>query len=371
MTSVLVVSGLAITQQTQAATTSTGKFTINNKRYNAASDHSGSGWRWDTETATLTLNGFSSDYGLVFDNLSKSVTIKVRGTNTISTTSNVALDFSETSQNISFVGKKNGTLTVTDTDCEVLMLVKNNLSISDMKMNLSCSGSDNYSGLLVGGTVTLDNIAGSWSFADADVGVASFGKITKTNSSSSAKICTYQTDETVIYSFTTGTTKQYTDSDDFIEEVAKEITFKQKTPVTGATYTVSGVKYLVTDSSSVTVTGCKSSVKKLVIPATVKIYSKTMKVTQVEEEAFASDTTLKSVVIKGQNLTKIGKKAFYKCSNIKMVKFSKKTSTKIGKKAFKGISTSAKIKIVKKSYKAIKKKIKSSGISSKVKFVKI
>ncbi|SDB16048.1 leucine-rich repeat protein [Eubacterium oxidoreducens] len=367
----LMVSGLAITQQVQAATVSTGKFTINNKRYNASSDQSSSGWRWDTQTATLTLNGFTSSYGLVFDNLSQDVTIKVRGTNTITSTSNTAIDFSETDQDVSFVGKKNGTLTVTDNNSEMLLVVKNNLTISDMILNLTSSGSENYVGVVVGGALALKNMGGTWNFDDASIGVGTLGKITKENVKSSKKIAYYTNGEDTLYTFVSGSTTKYTDEDDFMDVVATSITFTQKKPVVGVTYIVSGVKYLVTSDSTVTVSGCSSSLKKLVIPNTVKIGSASMKVTQIQQKAFATNTKLKSVTIKGKYLTKIGKKAFYKCSNLKTVKFTKKTSVKIASKAFKGIYAKAKIQIVKKSYKAVKKKIKSSGIASTVTFSKI
>ena len=62
----------------------------------------------------------------------------------------------------------------------------------------------------------------------------------------------------------------------------------------------------------------KKTVKKITVPATVKVSGKTYKVTAVSANAFKGCKKLTSVTI-GKNVTSIGKKAFYKCSKLKTV----------------------------------------------------
>ena len=63
----------------------------------------------------------------------------------------------------------------------------------------------------------------------------------------------------------------------------------------------------------------KKSIKKIVIPATVKVSGKTYKVTSIRSNAFKNCKKLTSVSI-GKYVTSIGKNAFYGCKKLKTVK---------------------------------------------------
>ncbi len=157
----------------------------------------------------------------------------------------------------------------------------------------------------------------------------------------------------------------------------------------GTTYSVSGNKYKVTGSSSVSFAGTSAS-GSVTIPATVTINGKTYKVTAVAASALAGNTKVTKVVI-GPNVTKIGNKAFAKCTALKKVVVGKKVK-KIGKKAFlkckalknikiktaklklktvgakafKGINAKAVVKVPKARKKLYKKILRKRGAGSKV-----
>ena len=70
------------------------------------------------------------------------------------------------------------------------------------------------------------------------------------------------------------------------------------------------------------------------------------------------------------NVTKINAKAFKGCSKLKKITIKTKKLTKIGSKAFTGIHKKAKIKVPKSKYKKYKKMIKKAKTPKKVKITK-
>ena len=144
------------------------------------------------------------------------------------------------------------------------------------------------------------------------------------------------------------------------EEGAEDKPMVQETPATsyaanGTTFTSdTGVKYKVTGTGEVEVTGCDASVSKLVIPQTVFYKDVEYKVVSVAQMAFFNSTLTdvdfggttveinmlafagcKSLVnITGMdNITNIGKQAFTSCSNLEKVSNLSKV-TSIGFAAF-------------------------------------
>lgn len=101
----------------------------------------------------------------------------------------------------------------------------------------------------------------------------------------------------------------------------------------GETFSSNDMKYEITSSGKVTVTGYTSTSATMVtIPATVTYGGVTYKVTAIGDGAFAGNTKLKTVII-GDNVTEIGSKAFYKCASLTEVKGCTAVKT-IGSKAF-------------------------------------
>ena len=153
-------------------------------------------------------------------------------------------------------------------------------------------------------------------------------------------------------------------------EAAKKAAAKKKV-VKGKVYTVSKMKYKVTNSNTkgkgtVTLTGTtvkKSKLQTLTIPATVKINGVTMKITAIGNNAFRNYTKLRTVSI-GKNIRTIGKNAFFKCSKLKtiVIKTSKLTAKTIGANAFKGIYKKAVIKAPKAKRKAYTSLLRKRGI---------
>ena len=70
------------------------------------------------------------------------------------------------------------------------------------------------------------------------------------------------------------------------------------------------------------------------------------------------------------NVTKINKKAFKGCSKLKKITIKTKKLTKIGSKAFSGIHKKAKIKVPKSKYKKYKKMIRKAKTPKRVKITK-
>lgn len=146
--------------------------------------------------------------------------------------------------------------------------------------------------------------------------------------------------------------------------------------VKGRTYTVSALKYKVTNADlngkgTVTLTGTtakKTKLKKLTVPAAVKINGASFKVTAIGNKAFQKCTVLSKVTI-GGSVAKIGKSAFQGCGKLKAITFqtTRLTAAKVGSKAFKGTAVKAVVKVPKKVKNAYKKWLAKKGISKKAK----
>lgn len=145
-----------------------------------------------------------------------------------------------------------------------------------------------------------------------------------------------------------------------------------KMPGVGYQKTIGKLVYKVTGKGTVTlVKPTSKAIKKVTIPASVKIDGFTFRVTAVSAKAFAGCKKLKSVTI-GKNVSSIGKQAFNKCKKLSKItiRSNKLTKGKVGTGAFKGIAGKATIKVPKKKLKAYKKFLRKKGIGKKVKIKK-
>ena len=192
------------------------------------------------------------------------------------------------------------------------------------------------------------------------------------------------------------------------------VTAKIGTPQIGDVYSVGNLKYKVTGTKEVSVTGLAKVTDTLTIPSSVTISGKVYKVTAIQDKAFYQNEDIVSIAI-GNNVIYIGKYAFYQCPNLETVKFGKRVSVistcaftqcsnldnvtlpssirRIGAKAFyqytsikvlkingsvleyvgkKGLAVNKTVtlRLPKKVYTKYKKLIKVSGVYSKTKFVK-
>lgn len=173
--------------------------------------------------------------------------------------------------------------------------------------------------------------------------------------------------------------------------------------------------YKVTSSKTVAFGGVTgNSVTSLKIPNTIKLGSKTYKVTAIATRACIRQSKLKKVVIGtnvktvgsyafygckklttvtiGKNVTSIGKSAFYSCTSLKKItipskvssigakafakckklsritiKTTKLKSAKIGSQALKGISSKAVIKVPASKKASYKKILLKRGVTKKMK----
>ena len=100
------------------------------------------------------------------------------------------------------------------------------------------------------------------------------------------------------------------------------------------------------------------NVKKVTIPATVKIDGVTYKVTSVADGALKNYKNLTTVTV-GANVTKIGKNAFYGCKKLKKIIIKSKKLKSVGKNALKGIKKNATIDVPNSKKKAYKKLLKA------------
>jgi len=110
-------------------------------------------------------------------------------------------------------------------------------------------------------------------------------------------------------------------------------------PDRGKVLTSDSLKYVVTKSSKQNGTvsvyeAKKDSLKKIVIPNTVKLNGYSFKVTKIRNNAFAKMNKLTEVEI-GKNVEIIGKNAFKNCKNLEFVIIGKNV-TKIKSQAFAG-----------------------------------
>ncbi len=164
----------------------------------------------------------------------------------------------------------------------------------------------------------------------------------------------------------------------------------------GDTYTVSNLKYQVTETGkkrTVTCTGrAKKSVKKVKIPSSVKIKDKRYKVTAVGKNAFkGTDITSISLgnniktIEKGafrncknisgiqipKNVTAIGKNVFYGCEKLSVITIRGTKLKKIGSGAWKGILSDARFNVPADKRKTYQKLLKfSTGFQKKTMQIK-
>jgi hypothetical protein len=131
-------------------------------------------------------------------------------------------------------------------------------------------------------------------------------------------------------------------------------------PQKDKTYTVSGLKYKVTNADTkgkgtVTLTGATSTtITSLTVKDTVKLGGYTYKVTAVGASAFKNYKKLKTIII-GTNVTTIGKNAFYGDSKVTKVTIKSTKLTTVGTNAFKGIPAKTVFKVPSSKKTAYKK----------------
>ncbi len=205
--------------------------------------------------------------------------------------------------------------------------------------------------------------------------------------------------------------------------------FPERKPVTisgfnalkGMEYTSpgNGLKYIVTkEDKEVALIGFTTKKTKVIVPDTVTIGTKSLKVISIEKEAFKKNTKLKTLVL-GKNITSIGDEAFSGCKKLKTVTFGDKIKTignsafencavlasidlpaavakigsnafsgckkltaitirsekltdpTVGTNAFAGVPETAKVNLPKAKYSAYKKWLKKKGLTKKNKFAKL
>lgn len=101
------------------------------------------------------------------------------------------------------------------------------------------------------------------------------------------------------------------------------------------------------------------------IPDKVELKSKSYRVTQIKDSAFANSSKIKRVTV-GENVKKIGKKAFYNCKNLKSITIKSELLKKgsIGANAFKGSPSDAVVTVPKEKLSTYKSILKSKGLKN-------
>ena len=130
----------------------------------------------------------------------------------------------------------------------------------------------------------------------------------------------------------------------------------------GKTYTVSKMNYTVTNADmtgkgTVTLSGTtvkKAKLKKLTVPADIKINGASFRVTAIGDRAFQNFKKLGTVTV-GKNVASIGNHAFAGDKKLKKIKIRSAKLKSVGKKAVKGIQKRAVITVPKKQAKKYKK----------------
>ncbi|MDD5948903.1 MAG: leucine-rich repeat protein [Lachnospiraceae bacterium] len=122
----------------------------------------------------------------------------------------------------------------------------------------------------------------------------------------------------------------------------------------GKTYTVAKKKYKVISQKTVAFSGCaNSSVRELVIPASIKLGQKTYKVTAIANGACKGSKKLKKVVI-GKNVKMVGTAAFMNCKRLTQVTYGVGVTT-IGANGLRGDSSLKTVTIKSRKLKFIGK----------------
>ena len=181
------------------------------------------------------------------------------------------------------------------------------------------------------------------------------------------------------------TLKKLTDAEAKITALKKAAAKAAKAVVKGKTYTVSKMKYKVTNANmngrgTVTLTGTTKSKRKLTrltVPKTVKINGAVFKVTAIGNKAFGKFTKIRTVTIGdnvrmigtgafagnkkltkvtiGRGAAKIGGSAFLGDENLKTIVVKSTKLKSVGKKAIRGICMDAVIRVPKKQLKKYRK----------------
>lgn len=151
----------------------------------------------------------------------------------------------------------------------------------------------------------------------------------------------------------------------------KTTTPAPKDPAKGAVVTVKSTKYKVTNTKKKEVAyqaPKNKKVKKVTVPATVKINGKSYKVTSISNGAFKNCKKLTNVTV-GKNVKKIGKAAFQNCKKTKKIVVKTKNLKSVGAKAFKGVPAKAKVDVPnkKKIVNKYKKMFQKAGLNKKCK----
>lgn len=141
-------------------------------------------------------------------------------------------------------------------------------------------------------------------------------------------------------------------------------------------YTVGNYKYKITDARTngkgcVTLTGIKNNavkkkLKKIDVPATVRIGAKSFKVAFVGSGACQGCPKVANVTI-GSNVKEIHSKAFYNCKKLKKVTIKTTKLIDIRKNALKNIHAKAVIKVPKRKLKTYRYLLKSTNLNRGVK----
>ena len=126
--------------------------------------------------------------------------------------------------------------------------------------------------------------------------------------------------------------------------------------------TAGGVKYKLDNKAyTATVVGYEEkSLKEINIPATLKVFKRTYKVTAIANNALKGLRNLTKATV-GKNVTKIGKNAFSECKKLKSVTMKGTKIIEIDKNAFKNIGGKATFKVPGKKLDAYRKMIKNAG----------
>ena len=131
-------------------------------------------------------------------------------------------------------------------------------------------------------------------------------------------------------------------------------------------------KYKISSDLTATVTKpAKTTLTKVVIPATIKVNGKTVKVTAISSKAFKGMSKLKKAEI-GKNVAKIGANAFQNCKKLETIVIKTKllTEKNVGKNAFKTGCKKGKVKCPSAKIKDYEKILKKKGLNKGMKFTK-
>lgn len=114
-----------------------------------------------------------------------------------------------------------------------------------------------------------------------------------------------------------------------------QTTVEKKKYQIGKTYTVKKYRYKILAKGKVSFAGCTNKkVKKLTIPATIKLGKVTYKVVSVKKKACKGYSKLTTVTV-GKYVSSVGDEAFMNCKKLKNITFGTSVKT-IGKRVLKG-----------------------------------